>query len=377
MSVASVAADGRTIAPEELIDVTFSGSGALGMLFEEIAIFDGRPGKDIAIILIVDGSIAADIVDVQVGLILRNVNTQAVSGLAYKDAMKLIGSSWRGAQEMTLTFAKPDLVDDSEEEDDEPEKLELGGKSPGGRTWVDGAAIEMSASVPLSDTSPGGRKWVDGADIEEKSSSLHSYSTDSQQEDAQESEMPMEENLPTSASMPDRYSTEVPDEVAPQHVVPQEVVDFMEQNGAGEYAVKLCQLLGVSRVEDFLDLEADDYEPLNMKTIPKRRLLKAVSAMSTAGSPEEAIPTPAVAVAQSAAPTLAEAPAEKPQRPEATGVRKPLVNVYISPFLDQPETTVEIDRIRERMQTLEGQPGQLKCMRADYTGWDVVESFNA
>eukprot|EP01043_Picozoa_sp_COSAG02_P022485 COSAG02_NODE_1170_length_14123_cov_9.614946_10_plen_761_part_00 len=358
MSVATVASDGRTIAPEELIDVTFTGSGALGMLFEEIATFDGRPGKDIAIKKIVGGSIAADILDVEVGLILRNVNTTAVSGHAYTDAMKMIGSAWKGADEMTLTFAKPELVDDSEEEEEEeqvgrpeeaesenvPYKLDLGGKSPGGRTWVDGSAMEEKSAALL----------------------VPSLSLDSQQEEAEQPATAMEENLTTS-SMPD------PDPAVA--VAPLEVVTFMEQNGAGEYAVKLCQLLGVTRVEDFLDLEADDYAPLNMKTIPKRRLMKAVAAMSPAGSPEEGVPT--LAVAQSAAPAFPEAAAEKPQRPQASAGTKPLVNVYISPFLDKPETTVEIDRIRERMQSLEGQPGQLKCMRADYTGWDIVESFHA
>jgi hypothetical protein len=68
----------------------------------------------------------------------------------------------------------------------------------------------------------------------------------------------------------------------PTFAAPPDVVAFMEENGAGEYAVKLCQSLGVTRVEDFMDLKDADYAPLNMKTIPKRRILKAVAAM-TAG----------------------------------------------------------------------------------------------
>merc|ERR1712224_1134773 len=107
---------------------------------------------------------------------------------------------------------------------------------------------------------------------------------------------------------------------------------------------------------------------MGMKTIPKRRLLKAVAAMRAAeSSPEEAIPNVAYLGSN-----IPEAAAEKP----TLGDAKPLINVYISPFLDQPETTVEMDRIRERLHSLEGQPGRMKCMRADYTGWDIVESFN-
>eukprot|EP01043_Picozoa_sp_COSAG02_P089588 COSAG02_NODE_26551_length_630_cov_1.393597_1_plen_147_part_01 len=134
---------------------------------------------------IVEGSIAADILDVQVGLILRNVNSKAVTGFAYMDAMKLIGSSWKSSPEMTLTFAKPELVDDSEEEDDDDvkETLELGGKSPGGRRWVDGAAIEeMSASVPLSNSTADGGKAEEPDAIEEKPRSPLTDSPDSNQE---------------------------------------------------------------------------------------------------------------------------------------------------------------------------------------------------
>ena len=350
MSVASVSADGRTIAPEELIDVTFSGSGALGMLFEEIPSADGRPGDDIAIKKVVPKSIAADILDVQVGLILRNVNTTAIAGLAYAAAMKLIGSEWKAAEEMTLTFARPELVDDSEEEYDDP-------------------ANQNDVEIAQGHNSPGGRRWVDGAAIEGKSSMTSSL--DSQPEQVEPPHAAVnyashEAAEPLAKYTSDRTPAMNPTKPRPETTgVPPEVLDFMEQNGAGEYAAKLCQSLGVARVQDFLDLEADDYEPLNMKTIPKRRLLKAVAAMQAAkkGSVEEAVPT--LDAAQSNAPEIAEAPAEKP-----------FVNVYISPFLDQPEMTVEMDRIRERMRDLDGQPGHLKCMRKDYTGWDTVESFN-
>lgn len=363
MSVASVDSAGNTIGTEELIDVTFTGSGALGILFEEISSVNGRPGNDIAIRKINDGSIAADIVDVQIGLVLRSVNKIATLGLAYKDAMKVIGSEWRSSDEMTLTFAKPQLVDGSEEEDleDSSSPVKLGGRSPGGREWVDGAAIQH------------------------KSAMMSSMDSQVSAEELQVVEGPLD--LPViNTSVPDKASamkisaedsspaitSSVPDQI-PE--VPPEVFEFMEQNGAGEYATKLCKTLGVTRVEDFLELEMDDYEPLNMKTIPKRRLLRAVAAMKPAEqSYEEAVPT--LAVAQPAVPHLPEAPAEKPQPQPTVGSTKPLVNVYISPFLDQPETTFEVDRIRERMKSLEGQPGRLKCMRADYTGWDVVESFN-
>ena len=349
MSVATVAADGRTIAPEELIDVTFSGSGALGMLFEEIPSADGRPGDDIAIKRVVPKSIAADILDVQVGLILRNVNTTAVAGLAYAAAMKLIGSEWKLAEEMTLTFAKPELVDDSEEEYDDPAEqnafeMTQGQNSPGGRAWTDGSEIEERNSVlSATGSQPTGEVKPPGAAVD--------YAA---HEAAEPAKYASDE---TPAMIPTMPRPEASD-------VPQEVFNFMEENGAGEYAAKLCQSLGVARVQDFLDLEADDYEPLNMKTIPKRRLLKAVAAMRAAEqSVEEAAPP--VDAAQSSIPDISEAPAEKP-----------FVNVYISPFLDLPETTVEMDRIRERMQDLDGQPGHMKCMRTDYKGWDTVESFN-
>ena len=387
MSVATIDSTGQAIAPEELIDVTFTGSGALGMLFEEIPKANGRAGKDIAIKKVVDGSIAADIVDVQVGLILRNVNKDAVAGLPYGGAMKMIGMQWRSADEMTLTFARPEVVSDSEEEEDEldnaetlPQVLPQGGKSPGGRQWVDGAQIEMMSSM---DSGGGEQLEEEEADEEaEENGTEQDEATNFDQDKPEYAENAVIQESTPAPAAPAPVPALVP-APEPTFAAPPDVVAFMEENGAGEYAVKLCQSLGVTRVEDFMDLEDADYDPLNMKTIPKRRILKAVAAMTAAAAPvpapatpEEAEPPAPVVVQQAPVPDLTEAPAEKP-KPQVEASTKPLVNVYISPFLDQPETTVEMDRIRERMQALEGQSGRLKCMRADYTGWDIVETFDA
>ena len=377
MSVQTITPMGEVIEPEELIDVTFSGSGALGMLFEEIPSERNQGSLDITVKKIVPDSIAADIRDVEVALILRSINSSEIAGLAYADTMKLIGTEWRGSDEMTLTFARPEIVEDSEKEEDEQIVQLDYMASPGGRIWVDGADVEKKSHDRNAGIEQHNSNDLDPLELQEEE----------EEEDNESAQECMAEESPRSRSdsptPPPRggpgaaaraqLSAPAP-APAPAFVAPPKVFAFMEENGAGEYAAKLCETLGVERVEDFLDLEDADYTALEMKTIPKRRLLKAVVAMrAAAAAPEEAVP-PAPAPAPAPAPVavpeaLAEAPAPKPE--------KPPVNVYISPFLDQPETNVEMERIRERMGNLIGQSGRLKCMRTDYTGWDVVETFDA
>ena len=160
MSVATTGDDGVVIqAAEELIDLHFEGSGALGILFED-------PGQDpeagITVKRIVPDSIAHDIPGLDVGLILRMVDGEDVGGKAYREAMQMIGSHWRAQEDgMTLTFAFPDIAEDSEEEEDdaqdaapilEEEDEEDEEEEEAGSGSVQGL-VSHSSSVPTNYTS--------------------------------------------------------------------------------------------------------------------------------------------------------------------------------------------------------------------------------
>ena len=152
MSVATTGDDGVVIqAAEELIDLHFEGTGALGILFED-------PGQDpedgITVKRIVPDSIAHDIPGLDVGLILRMVDGEDVGGKAYREAMQMIGSHWRAQEDgMTLTFAFPDIAEDSEEEEDDAQDaapiLEEEDEEAAGSGSVQGL-VSHSSSVPTT-----------------------------------------------------------------------------------------------------------------------------------------------------------------------------------------------------------------------------------
>ena len=125
-------------------------------------------------------------------------------------------------------------------------------------------------------------------------------SVDSVAEGEEEEEEEQEDEEPTPLDL----AADEPEEAEPPAEaveVPTDVFEFMKEHAAAEYAEQFCSVLGVTRVEDFLDLEvgadpvpvasvrqaADpparaqdaDFEQFSMKTIPRRRLAKAISAM--------------------------------------------------------------------------------------------------
>lgn len=141
MSVSTRDSSGVVIVPaEELIDVTFDGQGALGMLFQEVQ-NTKSPMPDIIVKTLHPGSIAAGIKDVATGQILRAINGTDIGGKTYNVVMQMIGSTWRQHSHLVLTFVNPELVEDSEEEDGQPPEN-------GGGKWIDGAAFASPNTTP-------------------------------------------------------------------------------------------------------------------------------------------------------------------------------------------------------------------------------------
>jgi hypothetical protein len=168
MSITQKNARGEVIAPaEELIDVTFEGSGALGMLFQEVAA-PRSATKDIIVKSLVPGSIASDIKDVAPGMILRSINGTDIKGKKYNMLMQTIGNQWRSHQKLVLTFASPEVMTDSEEE----EAPEGDGGGAAADKWVDGAAFGSPHPSPraAADAAPGG--FADNDDDDDKSGEL-------------------------------------------------------------------------------------------------------------------------------------------------------------------------------------------------------------
>ena len=116
-------------------------------------------------------------------------------------------------------------------------------------------------------------------------------------EEEEEEEPEDEEPTPLDLAADEAEETEPPAQAVD---VPTEVFEFMKEHAAAEYAEQFCSVLGVARVSDFLDLEVRaapvpvapvrkllthlraqdaDFEQFSMKTIPRRRLAKAISAM--------------------------------------------------------------------------------------------------
>ena len=147
MSVSSKDASGVFIAAEELIDVTFDGQGALGMLFQEVK-NPKSPIPDIIVKTLQPGSIAADIKDVATGQILRAINGSDIGGESYNVVMQMIGSTWRKHSHLVLTFVNPEVASDSEEEDDQPPES-------GGGKWVDGATFASPNTTPRAGAAQG------------------------------------------------------------------------------------------------------------------------------------------------------------------------------------------------------------------------------
>ena len=115
-----------------LVEVEFSGTGPLGMMFEEV-VSKTRRGTVVRIKSVVDDSIAHDTERVHRGMILRRINDKEV--LAYASGMQILGAEWKGSDRMTLTFQRPNgpVTPESSEgetessEEDDGDEQERGG----------------------------------------------------------------------------------------------------------------------------------------------------------------------------------------------------------------------------------------------------------
>jgi hypothetical protein len=145
MSITQKNSAGQVIAPaEELIDVTFEGSGALGVMFQEVSLTTGATARpDIIVKTLVAGSIASEMKDLSPGMILRAINGVDIGQNRYQSLMQMIGHQWRTHHKVMITFAS--ITDLSGSEDEH----EVGSPIRGDR-WVDGAKFGSSGTPDAS-----------------------------------------------------------------------------------------------------------------------------------------------------------------------------------------------------------------------------------
>ena len=93
---------------QDELDLTFEGSGPLGVLFMEESEDDenGAVGSIVVESIVVE-SIAAGVADLKPGMQLQQVNGQSIDGQSYSEVMQSIGKQWQNASNLTLTLRNP------------------------------------------------------------------------------------------------------------------------------------------------------------------------------------------------------------------------------------------------------------------------------
>lgn len=167
MSITQKNTAGQVVTPsEQVVDVVFEGSGALGLMFHKV-VCAGR--SDVLVKSLVPGSIAAESKDLVPGMILRAVNGVDITQKEYTIMMQMIGNIWRLQQKVMLTFLTPEILSDSEEG-----LPEDGTACDNG--WVDGSKfgnVSLDKNGALSPRYKGAVVW--GENVVEKPLSTMMY----------------------------------------------------------------------------------------------------------------------------------------------------------------------------------------------------------
>ena len=258
VNIMALAPDLDDVVEVELLELSFEGSGSLGLKF--------RPNQigEVELYKISDDSVAATMPEAERGMPLRSISGTPTASMPFQDVVKMVDEHWANRGRVTLAFGEavkgtPRLALPSAQQAASP-KANPNDHSAAREETAEARTQESDAASPPSE----------------------SRGEEEQEKEEEEAESPRESDT-TSDKAPALAEAVPPATAAVQRRCPPELVAFMTQHGCEDYAEMMWDLLGVTRVEDLLHMMPEDLDALEMKVIPRRRLERALESARASG----------------------------------------------------------------------------------------------